>query len=101
VIDVLPKHLDIVKTVLSEQLPGFEVRAFGSRVGGRAARFSDLDLCVMTTEPIEFSLLGRVRDAFSESDLPFKVDVLDWAVLTAEFRKIVENRYEIVHTPQG
>jgi len=36
-----------------------------------------------------------LRDAFSESDLPFKVDVVDWAEISESFRKVIEEKNEI------
>ncbi len=35
-------------------------------------------------------MLGSLKHAFSESDLPFRVDVVDWAATEAGFRKIIE-----------
>jgi type I restriction enzyme S subunit len=31
-----------------------------------------------------------MREDFSESDLPFRVDILDWATTSEPFRRIVE-----------
>ena len=43
-LDVEPRHLDTVRTILRRHVPEYEVRAFGSRVHGRPRKFSDLDL---------------------------------------------------------
>jgi len=94
-LDLEPRHLAIVAAIIRDQLPGREVRAFGSRINGRASRFSDLDLVVMGG-PVGWAELGRVRDDFSESDLPFKVDLMAWDDLTPEFRKIIEADYVAV-----
>lgn len=37
-----------------------------------------------------FKLLAYMRDDFSESNLPYKVDVVDWHTLSDSFRKIVD-----------
>jgi hypothetical protein len=34
--------------------------------------------------------LGEVRDAFSESNLPILVDILDWARIPDSFREEIE-----------
>lgn len=88
-LDLDQDHLEIVRTILHEHVPQYDVWVFGSRILGTARRFSDLDLVIVTEQPLEFTLLGRIRDAFSESDLPFKVDVLDWSALSEQFRKII------------
>ncbi len=88
--DQSPGELAIVQDILHKHVPEFEVRAFGSRVKGTARRYSDLDLAIITATPLPFDLIGRLREDFSESDLPFRVDVLDWATTSDPFRRIVE-----------
>jgi predicted nucleotidyltransferase len=95
-IELTPEYQTIVLKILRQYLPDYEVWAFGSRVTGRAKRYSDLDLVVMSDQPLDFGLLGEIRDAFSESDLPFKVDLLDWAVTSMEFREIIKRKYEVM-----
>ena len=74
------------------------VRAFGSRVTGKVKPFSDLDLAVMGSEPLPASILADLKDAFSESDLPFKVDIVDWAETQDNFRSIIEAAYVVVQS---
>jgi predicted nucleotidyltransferase len=95
-LDVKPQDLATVKAILRTHVPEFEVRAFGSRVRGKRRKFSDLDLVIMTDEPLNASRMAVLCDAFSESDLPFKVDVLDWAATSTTFRRIIEGGYEII-----
>ena len=40
--------------------------------------------------------LPVIVDAFSESDLPYRVDVVDWAKTDAGFRKIIERDRVVV-----
>ncbi len=91
-IDVRPGDLEQVLAILDRHLPGREVRAFGSRVAGKAKAFSDLDLAVMGDEPLAATVMADVREAFRESDLPFKVDVLDWASTKETFRRVIERQ---------
>nr|WP_252348510.1 nucleotidyltransferase domain-containing protein [Gluconobacter sp. P5B12] len=79
--------------ILNEIVPDREVRAFGSRVTGKAKPFSDLDLAVMGDEPLPLETRGRLEEAFSESDLPWKVDVLDWAQAERDFQKIIADTH--------
>jgi type I restriction enzyme S subunit len=89
-IDLEPGDLASVRAILERHLPGREVRVFGSRVFGKAKEFSDLDLAVMGEAPVGDAVLADLRDAFRESDLPFKVDILEWATTRESFRRIVE-----------
>jgi predicted nucleotidyltransferase len=76
-LDLSPTQLATVRRILARQVPGREVRAFGSRVTGRAWRYSDLDLVIMGAEPLPALTLARLRADFEDSDLPFRVDVLE------------------------
>jgi type I restriction enzyme S subunit len=89
-------HLEIIKDILARHVPGLEVRAFGSRVSCRVKKYSDLDLAIITKQPLSLLQLGSLRDAFSESDLPFRVDVVDWAAADKNFQGIIQREYETV-----
>lgn len=91
-IDITPKERAIVLQILNEIVPDREVRAFGSRVTGKAKPFSDLDLAIMGDEPLPLETRARLEEAFSESELPWKVDVLDWALTDIIFRKIIQKQ---------
>ncbi len=86
---ISPTELEMVLEILGRHVPEREVVCFGSRAGGAAKPFSDLDLCVMGETPLAPGLLAALKDDFSESDLPYKVDVVDWADTSATFRKII------------
>lgn len=89
-IDIRPDHLKIVQDILKTHIPNHEVWAFGSRAKWTAKDTSDLDLCVKGNEPLTLELLAHLRDDFSESNLPYKVDVVDWRGVSDSFRKIIE-----------
>lgn len=42
--DLILEHRGIVKRIFDANMPGSDVRGFGSRVKGNASEFSDLDL---------------------------------------------------------
>ena len=89
-IDLAPQHLDTIRAILREYAPGCEVRAFGSRVTGDARRYSDLDLAIIGDEPLGLVPLGLLKEAFEESDLPIRVDVIDWHDSSDNFREMIE-----------
>lgn len=97
-LDIEPRDLATVRAILRRHVPEYEVRAFGSRARGNARRTSDLDLAIMTETPLAAGRMGALRDEFSESDLPFKVDVVDWAATAESFRRLIEERYEILQS---
>jgi predicted nucleotidyltransferase len=91
-LDLRPEWLAIVCHILATHLPEAEVLAYGSRVTGRAHDGSDLDLVVRNPhkQMIPVRNLGEVRDAFSGSNLPILVDILDWARIPDSFREEIE-----------
>jgi type I restriction enzyme S subunit len=95
-IDIKSAELESVREILARHVPEREVRAFGSRVAGPAKKFSDLDLAVMGEIPLPSSILANLEEDFRESDLPFKVDVVDWATTKESFRKIIERNSVVV-----
>jgi len=95
-IDMSPEHLRTVVAILSRHLKNCEVRAFGSRVNGTSRTYSDLDLALVAEQKLDWRQLEKLKDAFAESDLPFMVDLLDWHDISPEFRKAIEQRYEVI-----
>ncbi|MCD4782997.1 MAG: nucleotidyltransferase domain-containing protein [Candidatus Eremiobacteraeota bacterium] len=95
-IDIKPGHKEIIDNILKEHVPEFEVRAFGSRVNGTAKSYSDLDLVLVGNQEVSIRKLRQLEDAFQESDLPFRVDVIDWNRISDEFRKVIEKGFEVI-----
>jgi type I restriction enzyme S subunit len=89
-IDIRPDHWRIVHAILQKYVPQYAVWAFGSRAKWTAKEYSDLDLAVITDKPLPLSVSADLSDDFSESDLPWKVDIVDWATTSESFRKVIE-----------
>lgn len=97
-IDLEKGQLLLVQNILKQHVPGCEVWAFGSRVNGTATRFSDLDIVLMCECPLDWGKLEGLKDAFSASELPIIVDVLDWHVISESFRQLIKKEYEVVQS---
>ena len=95
-IDLAPHHLETVRRTLAEHVPDCEVRAFGSRAKWEGWDYSDLDLVVVCGDEQDGRAIPRLKAAFEESDLPIRVDVLDWSAIADDFRKIIESDYVVV-----
>lgn len=98
--DVRPDLWDIVRDLLQAHVPQYEVWAFGSRAKGTAKPYSDLDLAVITDQPLSLAVNAALSDAFGESDLPWRVDVVDWATTSESFRKIIERDRVLIQRPK-
>ncbi len=88
-----------VRCILREQIPDTEVWAFGSRARHQAKPYSDLDLALITQHPLSLAQLANMTDAFESSDLPIRVDLVDWAAASEAFRAIIARDKVVVQTP--
>lgn len=95
-IAISPEHRAIVIAILARIVPEAEVRAFGSRVTGNAKGSSDLDLAIKTETNLDKNVLRKLAAAFEESDLPYRVDVVDWNGISTKFRAIIDNDSEVM-----
>ncbi len=100
-IDLRPDQWPIVRDILQKHVPGHVVWAFGSRATGRAKPFSDLDLAVITEQPLSLDLSAHLGEDFSQSNLPWKVDVVDWATASDVFRAIIARDKVVIQQPQA
>ena len=97
-IDIAPRDWADVVRILHEQVPTIEVWAFGSRAKHTAKPYSDLDLALITPQPLSLEQLAAITDAFATSDLPIRVDVVDWASTSEAFRKLIAQDSVMVQT---
>ncbi len=95
-VDVRPDLWEIVQRILRTHVPRYEVWAFGSRAKGTAKPYSELDLAVITDQPMSLEVRTALHNAFAESDLPWRVDVADWAATEASFRALIERERVVV-----
>ena len=85
------EQVQLVKSILTNHLPrNTLIWLFGSRATGTAKKFSDIDLLIdANRKPMSLELRANLANAFEESDLPYKVDVVDVVTVDAEFAKII------------
>ncbi len=100
-LDLSPQQLTEVCAILSEHVPDVPVWAFGSRVMANAREYSDLDLALITVAPLSLGVMADLAASFEESNLPFKVDLVDWACTSDNFRNIIEENKIVICEGRG
>jgi len=97
-LDLPQKYLEQVKVLLSAHVPHAEVWAYGSRVTGDGHEASDLDLVLRNPQNLleETAGLYDLKEAFIESNLPIRVDIMDWARIPESFHHEIERAHVVV-----
>lgn len=93
VFSLTPAQFRLVDTILQRFLPAnTHVWVFGSRANGKNRKFSDLDLLLdQQGVALPEAVLLALREAFDESPLPYKVDLVDWNTLSDSFKRCIQN----------
>jgi type I restriction enzyme S subunit len=89
-ISVSDAELDIINQILRKTLAGQDVYVFGSRARGDHKKTSDLDLAISGAAPLTMAVRSDLEFKFSESDLPFRVDIVDLLTTDESFKKIIQ-----------
>lgn len=99
-LDLPARYLDQVLTLLRTHAPHAEVWAYGSRVNGNAHAASDLDLVLREPGNASADWSG-LREAFVESNLPIRVDLLDWTRIPESFHREIERSHVVLKAGDG
>jgi predicted nucleotidyltransferase len=81
------RHLKIIQDILKKYPYRFYI--FGSRSRGDNKKFSDLDLGY--TSNVDWKTLIKLEEEFEESDIPYKVDLVNLDKSSAEFRESIKD----------
>ena len=95
----LPKqYLEQVMALLRAHAPQAEVWVYGSRVSGGGHAASDLDLVLRNraNPDAETPGLFDLKEAFIESNLPIRVDIMDWARIPESFHREIERAHVVI-----
>jgi predicted nucleotidyltransferase len=66
----------------------YKVFIFGSRATNKAKKFSDYDIGIIGKRAVPGHILVMIEEVLEESDLPFKVEVVDFSLVSSTFRQL-------------
>lgn len=97
-LDIRPEDKIIILQILKRHLPkSTQVWVFGSRAKNNAKPFSDLDLAIdLNGETLSLQLLANLAFDFEESDLPYKVDIVDWNSISLAFKANIQADCQLI-----
>ena len=86
------KHIDFILDTLKQNLPNGEFYIFGSRAKGTNKKYSDLDIAVKcANEKISADVLGKLLIIFTDSTLPYEVDIVDLNAIDEKFKTLIKD----------
>ncbi len=94
-IDITPEQRETILSLLAVHLPHTQAWAYGSRTRFTARPESDLDLVVFA-KPEQARCVSSLREAFEESNLPFRVDLFVWDEVPENFRRAIKREHAVV-----
>lgn len=95
-INLEKRYLELLQSILKKYVPEHTVWLFGSRATATIKPYSDIDLVIHSEQPPSITIIAQLSQAFAESDLPYKVDLAVWSELEADFKALIEKKYEII-----
>jgi len=86
------KLWNIIQQIVSKY--PYQFYAYGSQVKGQARKYSDLDLCYQ--EEVPLSVISQLREEFTESNLPFEVELVNWKHMRPKFQELIKQDLTLI-----
>ena len=94
-VDIAVEQRKTLLVLLARCLPNTTAWVCGSRVKWTSRPESDLDLVVFAT-PEQAGRVADLKEAFEESNLPFRVDLFVWDEVPEQFRKQIDAEHVVL-----
>jgi nucleotidyltransferase substrate binding protein (TIGR01987 family) len=90
------KHIKMIVSIIEKipELKNCSVYLYGSRVQGKAAKYSDVDIALdYNGNPVPDTIKSNLSVLFEESVLPYTVDIIDLNSVSQIFRAKIETGF--------
>lgn len=80
----------LIKDIVYKHLPShsYQVFLFGSRATKTNRKWSDADVGILGQQKVPFEKLAEIQSELSDSNIPYRIDIVDFKSVTPEFAKI-------------
>ncbi len=88
------RHIDFILKVLNKNISQKDAKfyIFGSRANGNYRQYSDIDIAVkLPKDRLSADILGKILTDFSDSTLPYEVDVIDLNSIDEKFKNLISD----------
>lgn len=95
------KYLNQIKEIIFSIIDKkeYKVFLFGSRTTNKYKRYSDVDIGILGNKPIG-NAYYKIINKIEESDIPYKVDIVDFALVDEKFKEIALKEIEVWNDPK-
>ena len=84
--DVKQKIISLVSALV----PNAKIYLFGSRARKTHGPRSDIDIALDAGHELERVMVGEVRDILNASNIPYKIDVVDFYGVSDDMRQFID-----------
>ena len=90
-LDLEEKYQDFIISAVKRFLPNVDIYIYGSRVKGKALKYSDVDIALKSDEKIPFEQLLALKAYFHDSTFPYMVDIIDLDNISEKFYSLIKD----------
>jgi uncharacterized protein len=100
-IDYNEKYISMIKEIIFSVIDKneYKVFMFGSRAAQKFKNYSDVDVGILGKKPLG-KLYYKIINLIEESVIPYKVDIVDFALVDEQFKNIALQEIEIWNDPE-
>ena len=69
--------------------PKIKIYLFGSQATGTQIHGSDIDIALDAGAPMKRSVVGEIREILNATDIPYKIDVVDFHLVPEKMQQMI------------
>lgn len=85
------RFVEMLKVLVLQAAAPYQVRVYlyGSEAKGNTRRYSDIDIGLLSAEPLPLHFMNDLKEKIDNSTIPYHVDVVDLTQVDELFRQKV------------
>ena len=96
-LDLEERYKDFIITSITNIIPNAEIFIYGSRVKGKALKYSDVDIAIKCCEEVPFDTMLKLKAFFHDSTFPYMVDIIDLNNISENFKTRIQSDLYKIH----